>query len=143
MDRIGDNQGEIWDAQDGFFYDLLRLPDGQAKCLKVRSMVGLVPLCASTLFEPDCEKRYPKLMELLSLFKQRHPELIAHLAPTEQGSSDTEDGACPAESNTGMFGGNSNWPGPVWMPVNALIVRELLNLYGFFGDDFKVQCPTG
>ena len=49
----------------------------------------------------------------------------------------------PAESNTGMFGGNSNWRGPVWMPVNALIVRALVNLYSFYGDEFKVQCPTG
>ena len=85
MDRIGEHQDEMWDEQDGFFYDVLRLPDGQATRLKVRSMVGLLPLCASTVFEADVEKRHPKLMELIALFKKRHPELISHVAPTEQG----------------------------------------------------------
>jgi hypothetical protein len=197
MDRIGEHHDEMWDEQDGFFYDLLRLPDGQAIRLKVRSMVGLLPLCASTTFEADAEKRYPKLMELIALFKQRHPELVSHLAPTEQGfighagrrvfsivtkaklermlgylldeneflgaygirslsryhldhpftfrvgHEEYKVQYLAAESNTGMFGGNSNWRGPVWMPVNALLIRALLNLYGFYGDDFKVQCPTG
>ena len=197
MDRIGEHQDEMWDEQDGFFYDVLRLPDGNATRLKVRSMVGLLPLCASTTFEADAEKRYPKLMELIALFKERHPELISHLAPSGQsfvgyggrrlfslltkaklervlgylldekeflgpygvrslsrfhqdhpfgfwvGGEEYKVQYLPAESNTGMFGGNSNWRGPVWMPVNALIIRALLNLYGFFGDDFKVQCPTG
>jgi hypothetical protein len=196
-DRIGDNQDEMWDEQDGFFYDVLRMPDGNAVRLKIRSMVGLLPLCASTIFEPDAENRYPKLMELITLFKERHPELIAHLAPTKDGfkghggrrlfslvtkaklerilaylldeneflgpygirslsrhhqdhpfsfwvgSQEFRVQYLPAESNNGMFGGNSNWRGPVWMPVNALLIRALLNLYGFYGDDFKVQCPTG
>jgi hypothetical protein len=84
------------------------LPDGDGVRLKVRSMVGLLPLCASTVFDGDIVTRHPKL----------------------------------AESDSGMFGGNSNWRGPVWMPVNALIVRALINLYGFYGNDFKVQCPT-
>jgi hypothetical protein len=197
MDRVGESQENMWDEQDGFFYDVLRLPDGQAMRMKVRSMVGLLPLCASTTFEADVATRYPKLTELIALFRQRHPEMIAHLAPTGQGfvgyggrrlfsiltkpklermlgylldeneflgphgirslsryhldhpftfwvgNQEFKVQYLPAESNTGMFGGNSNWRGPVWMPVNALLLRALLNLYGFYGDDFKVQCPTG
>ena len=197
MDRLGENRDEMWDEQDGFFYDLLRLPDGQAIRLKVRSLVGLLPLCASTVFEGDAVERYPKLMEMIALFKQRHPELVSHVAPTDHGFTGYKGRRLlaimnrqklqrvlaymldeqeflgphgirslsryhldhpftfrvghdeykvqylPAESNTGMFGGNSNWRGPVWMPVNVLIVRALLNLYPFYGDDFKVECPTG
>jgi Glycosyl hydrolase family 63 C-terminal domain len=197
MDRIGENQDEMWDEEDGFFYDLLRLPNGQSMRLKVRSMVGLLPLCASTVFEEDAATRYPKLMEMIAVFRKRHPELVSHVAPTDEGfvgykgrrllsilnqkklqrvlrylldeneflgpygirslSKYHQDHPfkfwvghqeflvqyLPAESNTGMFGGNSNWRGPVWMPVNALIVRGLLNLYGFYGNDFTVECPTG
>jgi len=197
MDRVGDNHDEMWDEEDGFFYDLLRLPTGQSMRLKVRSMVGLLPLCASTVIEGNVATRYPKLMEMIALFKSRHPELVSHVAPTEEGFAGHKDRRLlsilnknklqrvltylldeneflgphgirslskyhqdhpfrfwvghqefsvhylPAESNNGMFGGNSNWRGPVWMPVNALIVRALLNLYGFYGDDFTVECPTG
>src|SRR5262245_25247333 len=85
MDRIGDNRDEMWDEQDGFFYDLLRLPDGQAMRLKVRSMVGLLPLCASTVFEANVPDRHPKLMEMVALFRKRHPELVSHVAPTSEG----------------------------------------------------------
>jgi hypothetical protein len=197
MDRIGEHHDEMWDEQDGFFYDLLRLPDGQATRLKVRSLVGLLPLCASTVFETDAATRYPKLAEMVALFRKRHPELISHVAPTDEGfigykgrrllsilnknelgrvlaymldeneflgphgirslsryhldhpfvfhvgGEEYKVQYLPAESNTGMFGGNSNWRGPVWMPVNALILRALINLYQFYGDDFTVQCPTG
>jgi len=197
MDRIGEHQDEMWDEDDGFFYDLLRMPDGQAMRLKVRSMVGLLPLCASTVFEADFVTRYPKLMEMIALFRKRHPELVSHVAPTNGsftgynerrllsilnkkkmesvlgymldeneflgphgirslsryhldhpfkfwvGHQEYNVQYLPAESNTGMFGGNSNWRGPVWMPVNVLIIRALINLYTFYGDEFKVQCPTG
>jgi len=197
MDRIGEHHDEMWDQEDGFFYDLLRLPGGQAMRLKVRSLVGLLPLCASTVFDADAVTRYPKLMEMITQFRQRHPELSSHVAPTDQGFSGYKGRKLlsilskkklervlgymldeqeflgphgirslsrhhlehpftfwvgheeykvqylPAESNTGMFGGNSNWRGPVWMPVNALIVRALINLYNFYGEDFKVECPTG
>ena len=85
MDRLGEHQDEMWDEQDGFFYDLLRLPDGQAMRLKVRSLVGLLPLCASTVFEADSVTRYPKLMEMIAQFRQRHPELVSHVAPTDAG----------------------------------------------------------
>ncbi len=197
MDRIGDNHDEMWDEQDGFFYDLLRLPDGRATRLKVRSMVGLLPLCAATSFDADAPTRYPRLRELMDLFRQRHPELTSHVAPTDEGfvgykgrrllsilnksklqrvlgylldeneflspygirsisrfhrdhpfsfwvgHEEFKVEYLPAESNNGMFGGNSNWRGPVWMPINVLIIRALLNQYHFFGDDFKVECPTG
>ncbi|WP_448872107.1 MGH1-like glycoside hydrolase domain-containing protein [Desulfobulbus propionicus] len=197
MDRIGEHHDEMWDEEDGFFYDLLRLPGGAAMRLKGRSLVGLLPLCASTVFEADSVTRNPKLMEMIAQFRQRHPELASHVAPTDEGFSGYKGRKLlsilnknklervlaymldeqeflgphgirslsrhhldnpftfwvgheeyrvqylPAESNTGMFGGNSNWRGPVWMPVNALIVRALINLYNFYGDTFKVECPTG
>ena len=197
MDRIGDNHDEMWDHEDGFFYDLLRLPNGQSMRLNVRSMVGLLPLCASTVLEGDAERRYPKLMEMIAEFKKRNPELVAQIAPTDAGFTghkgrrllailnqkklrsvlryllDESEFLGPygirslskhhlehpfrfrvghqeftvqylaAESNNGMFGGNSNWRGPVWMPVNALIIRALLNLYAFYGDELTVECPTG
>jgi hypothetical protein len=197
MDRVGENHDEMWDEQDGFFYDLLRFPDGRATRLKVRSLVGLLPLCASTVFEPDDVTRQPKLMEMIALFRKRHPELVSQVAPTDAGFTGYKGRRLlsilnktklervlgylldeneflgphgirslsryhlehpflfwvghqefrvqylPAESNTGMFGGNSNWRGPVWMPVNGLIIRALLNLYAFYGDDFTVECPTG
>jgi hypothetical protein len=160
-------------------------------------MVGLLPLCASTVFESGFVARHPRMMELIDIFKKRHPELLSHIAPADNSFKGYADrrllSVCnreklegilrymldekeflgpygirslslyhrdhpftfnlsgreykveylPAESNTGMFGGNSNWRGPVWMPVNALLLRGLLNLYQFYGDDFKVECPTG
>jgi hypothetical protein len=196
MDRIGENHDEMWDTNDGFFYDLLHLPNGDSMRLKVRSMVGLLPLCASTVLE-DSLASHPRLLELVELFKKRHPELLNHIAPADNSfigyagrrllsvcnkkkieqilsyaldeneflgaygirslskyhlehpfvfslnGHDYRVQYLPAESNTGMFGGNSNWRGPVWMPVNALLIRGLLNLYQFYGDEFKVECPTG
>ncbi len=85
MDRIGEHHDEMWDEQDGFFYDLLRLPDGQAMRLKVRSLVGLLPLCASTVFAADAAERYPRLFEMIALFRKRHPEVVSHVAPTREG----------------------------------------------------------
>jgi hypothetical protein len=197
MDRPGHHHDEMWDEEDGFYYDLLRLPNGEAMRLKVRSLVGLLPLCASTVFEGDVTTKHPRLIEMIELFRKRHPALFTHVGPTSEGfighngrrllsiiNRDKlrrvlrylldeqeflgphgirslsrfheehpfrfrvghEEFAVhylPAESNTAMFGGNSNWRGPVWMPVNALIVRALINLYAFYGDDFTVECPTG
>ena len=197
MDRIGVNHDEMWDSHDGFFYDLLRLPNGDAMRLKVRSMVGLLPLCASTVFESGLVARNPRMVELVELFRKRHPDLLKHIAPADGSfvgyanrrlmsvcnkqkieriltymldeneffgpygirslskyhldhpfvfhlnGQEFKVQYLPAESNTGMFGGNSNWRGPVWMPVNGLIIRSLLNLYQFYGDEFKVECPTG
>jgi len=198
MDRIGESHDEMWDAKDGFFYDLLHLPNGDAMRLKVRSMVGLLPLCASTVLEAKGQLlQHPRLKEMVNLFKKRHPEMLKHIAPAgdsfigyagrrllsvcnkkkvEQilkymlneneffgpygirslsryhlehpfmfhlNGQEYKVQYLPAESNSGMFGGNSNWRGPVWMPVNGLLIRALLNLYQFYGDDFKVECPTG
>jgi hypothetical protein len=187
----------MWDGKDGFFYDVLHLPNGDAMRLKVRSMVGLLPLCASTTIEPGVVKRHPRMMDLAQLFTKRHPELLDHIAPGDNrfighggrrllsvcnkekierilaymldekeflgpygvrslsryhlehpfvfdiAGQQYKVQYLPAESNNGMFGGNSNWRGPVWMPVNALLIRALLNLYQFYGDEFKVECPTG
>ena len=198
MDRRGEHHDEMWDEQDGFFYDLLRLPDGQAMRLKVRSMVGLLPLCASTVFDASDRRTAPEADGDDRPVPRPSSRVGGPGGPDHgQGSSATKDGVCcrsstsgnwsgysptcstrtsfsghtvfarslatirtirscstsggqeyrvnylPGESDTGMFGGNSNWRGPVWMPVNVLLVRALLNLYGFYGNEFKVQCPTG
>jgi len=194
MDRIGDNQDELWDEEDGFFYDVLRFPDGSATRLKVRSMVGLLPLCATTVF-PKIAERLPKVAERLRWFINKHPELVANIHPITQPGLDERKLFCvlnekklrrvlaymldekeflspygirslsrfhlehpyvfhysgqslqvayePAESTSGMFGGNSNWRGPIWLPVNGLLIRALLQLYSYYGDEFKVECPTG
>ncbi|HJS56866.1 MAG TPA: glucosidase [Vicinamibacteria bacterium] len=197
MDKVGEHGDDMWDEADGFYYDVLRLPNGEALRLRVRSLVGLLPLCASTVLEENVAKDHPKLIELIALFKKRHPEVVAHVAPTAEGfvghggrrllspltrgklerilsylldeaeflgpygirsvsryhldhpfvfragGQEHRVEYLPAESNTGMFGGNSNWRGPVWMPVNALLIRGLLNFYAFYGEDLKVECPTG
>jgi len=195
MNRTG--EGGMWDEEDGFYYDVLRLPDGRATRLKVRSMVGLLPLCACTVIEPWQREKLPKLAAALVERSRRRPELMASLHPT--GSANLGHGDrgmialinpvrlrrilsrmldeeeflspygiralsryhlehpyvvnvegkeysvsyLPGDSDSGMFGGNSNWRGPVWMPVNVLIIRALLNFYAYHGDAFKVECPTG
>ena len=195
MNRPG--QDGMWDEEDGFYYDLLRLPDGSATRLKVRSMVGLLPLCATTVVEKWQRERVPTAMAWLRERSRRMPELLKTIHPTgpghwgvaergiiallnperlrrilkkmldeneflgpygirslskfhEQhpyvfnvGGQEYRVDYLPAESNTGMFGGNSNWRGPIWMPVNALIIRALLNFYLYYGDNFKIECPTG
>jgi len=185
----------MWDEEDGFFYDVLRLPNGQAQHLKVRSMVGLLPLCAATVFEGQAVQKYPELGERFNRFLAVRPELVAAIHdPRRLGYADRRLGAIlnetrlrrvlskmldeneflspyglrslsryhaehpyvfqvggqefrvpylPAESDTGMFGGNSNWRGPIWMPVNALVIRALLQYYAYYGNDFTVECPTG
>ncbi len=195
MDRIGEHQDEMWDEEDGFFYDLLRLPGGEATRLKVRSMVGLLPLCATTVVPMEFFQRFPKFIERAQKRFEKQPELVANIQdPREAGYADrrlfsildadklrrvlekmldeneflgphgiravsryhaehpfsiTVHGEefrvdyLPAESNTGMFGGNSNWRGPVWMPVNFMIVRALLQSYLYYGKEFLVECPTG
>ena len=198
MDRIGVSHDEMWDSEDGFFYDLLHFPNGDATRLKIRSMVGLLPLCAATVFEPGTLSKYPHLMELIAIFRERHPEVAKKIATADDpniggylgrrlasvcnkqklqrilaymldekeflspygirslskyhldhpfvfdlGGQEYKVQYLPAESNTGMFGGNSNWRGPIWMPVNGLIIRGLLQMYPFYGEDFKVECPTG
>jgi hypothetical protein len=187
----------MWDEEDGFYYDVLRLPDGSARRLKVRSMVGLLPLCATTVIEPWQRERVPRVGNILQERWQRMPELRDSIHPTGKGHLGYADRGIaalvnpdrlrriltrmldeneflspygiralsryhdehpfivhvegqeyrvnylPAESDTGMFGGNSNWRGPVWMPVNALLIRALLSFYAYYGDSFKIECPTG
>jgi len=187
----------MWDEEDGFYYDLLCLPDGTSQRLKVRSMVGLLPLCATTVVEQWQRERIPRALERIQQRLHRIPELFASMHPTGAGhfgvasrgllamvgperlrriltkmldedeflspygirslskfheqnpfvfrvnGEEHRVDYLPAESNTGMFGGNSNWRGPVWMPVNAMIIRALLNFYLYYGDNFKIECPTG
>jgi len=197
MDRMGENHDQLWDEADGFYYDLLRMPNGHSVHLKVRSLVGLLPLCATSVLEKPDTASLPRLTRLIEIFRKRHPEVLEHIAPADGGFVGYKQrrllsvlnkkklesvlkymldeneflGPCgirslsryhldhpycfwdgnqefkvqylPAESDGGMFGGNSNWRGPVWMPINALLVRALINLYQFYGNDFKVECPTG
>jgi hypothetical protein len=192
--HTGDNVG-MWDDEDGFFYDVLRLPDGRAERLKVRSMVGLLPLCAVTAFDGKLQTMYPEFRERYRQFLDARPELrrfihdpvsVGHgdrrlaailnetglrkvlsrmlderefLSPHgiralsryhldhpyvfRAGSQEYRVSYLPAESDSGMFGGNSNWRGPIWMPVNVLIVRALLQYYSYYGDRFTIECPTG
>jgi hypothetical protein len=193
MARCGDTG--MWDEEDGFFYDVLRLPDGRSQRLKVRSMVGLLPLCAATVFDGAVLAKYPDITERFRRFMQARPELLASIHdPRKAGVNGRHLGAIldegklrrvltkmldeneflspygirslsrfheshpyvmhaggqgyrvsylPAESDTGMFGGNSNWRGPIWMPVNALILRSLLAYHAYYGDGFTIECPTG
>jgi hypothetical protein len=195
MDRVGEHQDELWDEEDGFFYDVLRLPDGSATRLKVRSLVGLLPLCATTVISEDTVQRFPRLVAKIGLFLERHPETVANITPpTRPGVAgrrllslvsesklrriltrmlDEERFLAPhgirslsrwhlehpyefqvhgetysvkylpAESDSGMFGGNSNWRGPIWFPINLLLIRALLQFHLYYGDDFQIECPTG
>ena len=195
MNRPG--QDGMWDEDDGFYYDLLVFPDGSTTRLKVRSMVGLLPLCATSVVEKwqrDCIPRAIAEMQdrsrrMPELLKTIHPTGPGHLGVAERGimalvnperlrrilskmldeneflspygirslskfheqhpyvfyvnNQEHRVDYLPAESNTGMFGGNSNWRGPVWLPVNAIIIRALLQYYLYYGDNFKIECPTG
>jgi hypothetical protein len=187
----------MWDEEDGFYYDVLRLPDGNATRLKVRSMVGLLPLCATTVVEKWQRERVPRLTAGLFELLRRMPELresihetgVGHFGVAERGimglvnqnrlrriltrvldeneflspygirslsryhaehpyvfsvsGQEYRVSYLPAESDSGMFGGNSNWRGPIWMPVNALIIRALMHYFSYYGDNFKIECPTG
>jgi hypothetical protein len=195
MNRPGDDG--MWDEEDGFYYDLLRRPDGSATRLKVRSMVGLLPLCATTVIEPWQRDRVPRVTAAFEERIRQMPELLNSIHPAGRGHWGVNDRGMfallnpdrlrrvlskmldeaeflspygirslskfhaehpyvfnaggqeyrvdyvPAESNTAMFGGNSNWRGPVWMPVNVLIIRALVNFYLYYGDNFRIECPTG
>jgi len=195
MNHVG--QDGMWDEEDGFYYDLLRLPDGSAARLKVRSMVGLLPLCAVTVVEPWQRARVPRLAEHFMERLRRMPELLESMHPTGPehhgygdrgilalvnperlrrilsrvldeaeffspfgirslsrwhadhpyvvvvGGHEHRVSYQPAESDSGTFGGNSNWRGPVWFPVNVLLIRALLQFYLFYGDSFRIECPTG
>jgi hypothetical protein len=194
MGRVGGTTG-MWDEEDGFFYDVLRLPGGQAERLKVRSIVGLLPLCAATTFEVEFLEKYPEMAGRVQWFLKARPDVLGdmhdpskpgvrgrrllsilnedrlrrtlqrmldeneflgphgirslsryhadHPYVISAGGQEWRVSYLPAESDTGTFGGNSNWRGPIWMPVNGLILRALIQLYAYYGDEFTVECPTG
>jgi len=185
----------LWDEQDGFFYDVLNLPDGHMFPLKVRSMVGLIPLFAVETLEPSLCAKLPQFTARLDWFFTRRPELaslvsrwneprkgerrllsllrghrmkmlLRRMLDESEFLSDYGVRAVsryhqdhpytfewrgeqftvsyqPGESTSGLFGGNSNWRGPIWMPVNYLIIESLQKFHHYYGDDFKVECPVG
>jgi hypothetical protein len=195
MNHRGQDGIEMWDEADGFYYDVLHLPDGQRFSLKVRSMVGLIPLFAVETMEPELLDRLPSFKRRLEWFIDNRPDLIKNcacmrtrgqggrrllsivdpdrlrrilkvmlderefLSPygiralsryhhdhpytlSVNGMEHRVDYE-PAESSTGLFGGNSNWRGPIWFPVNYLIIESLQKFHYYLGDDYKVECPTG
>ncbi len=194
MIRPGE-EGGMWDEQDGFFYDVLRSPDGRSERLKVRSMVGLLPFCAVTIFEGKLSTKYPEIGAQVREYFKARPELVAfihdpfkpgykdrllcsilneanlrrvlaimldekeflspfglraisrihheHPFTYRVGDQEFRVAYLPGDSDSGMFGGNSNWRGPIWMPVNMLIVRALLQYHLYYGNDFTIECPTG
>ncbi len=190
-----DNPVTLWDDDDGFFYDALVLPDGTTHRMKVRSLVGLLPLAACIVLRPDEVRRLPRFMERVAWLNEHRQHLVAGF-PTlgrpgiadrrllaavseekfrrmvTQLLDETEflgshgirslskfhldhpyvvhvDGReyrvdyLPAESDTGMFGGNSNWRGPIWFPMNFLLLRGLLHYGAYYGDELRVEFPTG
>jgi hypothetical protein len=195
MDHVGQTADELWDEEDGFFYDVLRFPDGHASRIKIRSMVGLLPLAATTVISHEDMARFPSTMRRIQSFIDRNPELTANIAPVDRpgihgrhllavvteeklrrmltrmldperffspygirslsrwhkdhpysfwvNGAEQRVAYLPAESDSGLFGGNSNWRGPIWMPVNVLIIRALLQFYLYYGDGFRIECPTG
>ncbi len=195
-DAINHHYGSgLWDEEDGFYYDRLNFGDGKRQLLRIRSLVGLVPLFAVETLELDQLERLPGFEKRMLWFIENRKDLMAGLAPIEQGGmaqrrllslvnrerlerilkyvlSESEflspygvrslsryhkdhpyslpiDGREfridyePAESQTGMFGGNSNWRGPVWFPMNFLLLESLQRLHFYYGDSLTVEFPTG
>jgi hypothetical protein len=186
---------DLWDDDDGFFYDVLHAPDGSRQALRVRSLVGLIPLLAVQTLDSDLLSRLPGFSRRMQWFIVHRPDLTAHVACMEtQGMEERRllailddarlrrvlgvmldereflspfgirsvsaihrehpftmrvDGIEyrvayePAESTTNLFGGNSNWRGPVWFPINFLIIEALQRFHHYFGDAFTVEHPTG
>jgi hypothetical protein len=195
MSSMYNDAGGLWDDEDKFFYDVLHLPDGQTVRLKVRSMVGLIPLFAVETLEPELLRKVPDFAKRLEWFLDYRPDLaslVSHWHTPGRGQrrllsllrghrmkkllrrmlDETEFlsefgiralsrahsdnpyvfhvGATqlsvryqPGESDSGLFGGNSNWRGPIWFPVNLLIIESLQKFHHYYGDEFKIECPTG
>ncbi len=194
-DEGGRGMSGLWDEDDGFFYDCVSAPDGTRTPLKVRSMVGLIPLFAGTTLDADVFDRFPQFNKRVQWFLSNRPELGEAVASIhDKGSGQrrllslldrrrlvrvltrmldeeeflspygvralsrahrdhpfvlSADGRTyrvdyePGESQTGMFGGNSNWRGPIWFPVNYLIIEALQKYHHFYGDSLRVECPRG
>jgi hypothetical protein len=195
MNDIGRDGIQLWDDQDGFYYDVVHLQNGKQVPIRVRSMVGLIPLFAVETLEPEMLETLPGFKGRMEWFIDNEPEMTANVASMQKpgagkrrllsivnqnrlrsilnymldeneflspygirsvskyhrdnplivkynGQTSSVDYE-PAESTTGLFGGNSNWRGPIWFPVNYLIIESLQKFHYYFGDDFKVECPTG
>jgi len=195
MNHIGEMDASLWNETDGFYYDVLHLPDNRQIEMKVRSMVGLIPLFAVETLEPEILQLLPNFKERLEWFIQNKPSFRRNVAcmrtegvnarrllaivsqeklsrilqrmldeteflgeygiralsryhadhPYIFHSHGTEFRVNyePAESTSGLFGGNSNWRGPIWFPVNYLLIESLQRFHSYWGDEFKVECPTG
>ena len=195
MSNIAEKGIGLWDDDDKFFYDVLHLPNGEAMPLRVRSMVGLIPLFAVETLDPELLERVPEFRRRLEWYLAYKPNLaalVSHWNEPGRGQRrllsllrghrmkrllkrmldeteflsdygvralsrvhleqpyiyrhdgmDLSVGYRPAESDTGLFGGNSNWRGPIWFPVNFLLIESLQKFHHYYGDDFKVECPTG
>ncbi|MGB8321735.1 MAG: hypothetical protein WCE52_02120, partial [Candidatus Acidiferrum sp.] len=194
MNDIGTESKSLWDPEDGFYYDLLHLPDGQEYSLRIRSMVGLIPLFAVETLEPEIVNRLPGFKRRMQWFIDNHSDAPEHIEMSERSSRGVRyllslvnrnqlrrvlsrmldeseflsphgiralsryhldhpyefrmDGYVsrvayePAESSTAVFGGNSNWRGPIWFPVNYLLIESLQKFHYYYGEDFKVEFPT-
>src|SRR5258708_7513117 len=194
MNDMGVGGRSLWDEEDGFYYDVLHLPNGEEHFMKIRSMVGLIPLFAVETLEPEIVDRLPGFKRRMQWFIDNHPDMPKHIETTQRSArgvrrllslvsrrqlkrvlermldeseflspygvrslsrfhaehpyemlgdrhvrrADTE----PAESTTGIFGGNSNWRGPIWFPVNYLLIEALQKFHHYYGDDFKVEFPA-
>jgi hypothetical protein len=195
MNNLGGRGFGLWDAEDEFFYDVLHMPDGHNERLKLRSLVGLIPLLAVETIEPDLLEKLPGFGARLQWYLDDRPDLAAlvsrwhepgagdrrllalvrgsrmkrllrrmldpneflsdygvrslskfharHPYELEIGGSRLRVGYEPGESQTGLFGGNSNWRGPIWFPINFLLIEALQKFHHYYSDDFKVECPTG
>jgi Glycosyl hydrolase family 63 C-terminal domain len=194
MNDIGVSGRSLWEEEDGFYYDLLHLPDGSDHFLKIRSMVGLTPLFAVETLEPDAVDRLPGFKRRMQWFMDNHPDVPEHIETTQRSArgvrrllslvnrkqlkrvlkrmldeaeflspygiralsryhldhpyelqlNDQLNSVSyePAESTTGLFGGNSNWRGPIWFPMNYLLIESLQKFHHYYGEDFKTECPT-
>jgi len=195
MNDLGTDGIELWDKQDGFYYDVLHNGKGTQVPLKVRSMVGLIPLFALSILESDLISKLPSFERRMDWFINNWEDINEHIERSEEGSHNAHlmlaivnshklprvlkimldeseflspygirgvshyhlehpftiemNGMThtvdyePAESTSGLFGGNSNWRGPIWFPLNYLIIESLRIFYHFYGDEFKVEFPTG
>jgi hypothetical protein len=195
MDNLSYTGIKLWDHDDGIYYDVLRFPDGNGVRLKVRSLVGLLPLAATTVLPADLRERLPRFFEEAQWFLEQHPYTAATVTvPLEVGAGgsrilslvnpdklrrmlgymlneneflspygirslsryhaehpyvfnaggqECRVGYVPGDSDSGMFGGNSNWRGPIWMPMQLMLIRALVNQYAHLGNNFEVECPVG
>ncbi|MGZ4816320.1 MAG: MGH1-like glycoside hydrolase domain-containing protein, partial [Terriglobales bacterium] len=195
MSHRGEDEQGMWDEADGFFYDILHLPDGTRFPMRLRSMVGLIPLFAVQTMESEWLDSLEGFQRRVKWFIENRPDLTGNIACMDRPGKGARllmsicdeqklrsvlsymldeneflseygvralskvhkhhpyhldfDGQPhvveyqPAESNSGLFGGNSNWRGPIWFPLNFLIIESLQRFHHYYGDNYKVECPTG